>query len=354
MADDINAATEAEPSGTLDQTAEQQPQPTTSAGQPQTQDQVAQGLPRRGTPRASLFRDNDAFDTHEHTTLLLANRVERCETFLQAQEANVVEIHDGLNDSIDFQASLNQKLDTRAQETTALHEQCNALAQETATLRDDNAALTQQVATLHHVVRELLDQPADANRVTAQPPAPIDLTSSTRPPRLAPLRSPGAVQKPAVPPPSQQVQALNSEVQALRELLAARPPAARQVPLDQQRHGRHLQKIEKLQRPNYTHKCMGSQSLLLAEEQFLRYATQLQQECGASDELIVEQLYKCIPAYMKDEIMEYGTVAYNVDDFVKLFRSYFTPNLSAFYTTFTNQQGNVHLQQAHQSVRDFM
>ena len=243
MADDINAATEAEPSGTLDQTAEQQPQPTTSAGQPQTQDQVAQGFPRRGTPSASLFRDNDAFDTHEHTTLLLANRVERCETFLQAQEANVADIHDGLNDSIDFQASLNQKLDTRAQETTALHEQCNALAQETATLRDDNAALTQQVAslhqalaTLHHTVRELLDQPADANRVTAQPPAQIDLTGSTRPPRLAPLRSPGAVQKPAVPPPSQQVQALNSEIQALREqLLAARPPAARPVSLDQQR-----------------------------------------------------------------------------------------------------------------------
>ena len=99
---------------------------------------------------------------------------------------------------------------------------------------------------------------------------------------------------------------------------------------------------------------MGSQTLLLAEEQFLRYATQLQEDCGASDELIVEQLYKCIPAYMKDEIMEYGTVAYNVDDFVRLFRSYFTPNLSAFYTTFTNQQGNVHLQQAHESVRDFM
>ena len=362
MADDINAATEAEPSGTLDQTAEQQPQPTTSAGQPQTQDQVAQGLPRRGTPSASLFRDNDAFDTHEHTTLLLANRVERCETFLQAQEANVADIHDGLNDSIDFQASLNQKLDTRAQETTALHEQCNALAQETATLRDDNAALTQQVAslhqalaTLHHTVRELLDQPADANRVTAQPPAQIDLTGSTRPPRLAPLRSPGAVQKPAVPPPSQQVQALNSEIQALREqLLAARPPAARPVSLDQQRHGRYLQKIEKLQRPNYTHKCMGSQTLLLAEEQFIRYATQLQEDCGASDELIVEQLYKCIPAYMKDEIMEYGTVAYNVNDFVRLFRLYFTPNLSAFYTTFTNQQGDVHLQQAHESVRDFM
>ena len=265
--------------------------------------------------------------------------------------------------------SLSQKLDSQTQEAAALHndiailtQRLDSQAREAAT-RAFQALWRQralaQDATIQH-------KPTAANRVEAQPlqyqppqqyqqplqphyqgpPAPVDLISS---------------QQPVAPPASTEGQFLNTEVQAinaenqvLRQLLAARPSAPSPALRDQHPRGRHLHKIDKIQKPTYTNKCMGSETHRLAEEYFFRYAQQLHLECGASDELIVEQLYECIPAYMKDEIMSYGTVAYNVDDFVKMFRAYFTPNLSVFYATFANQQGNVHLQQAHESVKDFI
>ena len=436
MADDIDAATEADTAGLRGLAGEQSSRPSSSAGQPQTQDQVApppSSLPRRGTPGVPLSRDSDTSDMQDHTNLMIINRLDRCETELQVQGAHYDELTDGFNSALDHQATLSQQLETRADENTILNERCNSLSQkldsltqqldsripEMAALRNDIAILTQQLdsqaqetATRAHeyavLTQKLSSQtqevttlntefravqalwrqralaeeaaiqhkPATANHVNAQPPqyqptqryqqplqpryqgppAPVDLTGSTPPTQLG-----WAPQPPAAPPASTEgqflnpeAQALNEENQTLRQLLAARPSAPCPALRDQHPRGRHLQKIDKMQKPIYTNKCMGSQTRRLAEDHFVRYAQQLHLECGASEELIVQQLYECIPAYMKDEIMSYGTIASNVDDFIDMFRAYFTPNLSVFYATFTNQQGSVHLQQAHESVKDFI
>ena len=441
MADDIDAATEANTAGLCGLAGEQSSRPSTSAlSQPQTQDQVAPqpaSLPRRGTPGVPLSRDSDTSDMQDHTNLMIINRLDRCETGLQVQGAHYDELTDGLNSSLDFQATLNQQLETRADENAILNERCNSLSQkldsltqqldsrtpEMAALRNDIAILThqldsqaqeaatraheyavltqkfgsqtQEVTTLHTEFRAvqalwrqralaeeavIQPKPATANHVNAQPqqyqppqqyqqplqpryqgpPAPVmDLTGSTPPTRLGWAPPSSHLLHPQPPQRARsstqsEAQALNEENQVLRQLLAARPSAPSQALRDHHPRGRHLHKIDKLQKPTYTNKCMGIQTRRLAEEHFVRYAQQLHLECGASDELIVEQLYECIPAYMKDEIMSYGTVAYNVDDFIDMFRAYFTPNLSVFYATFTNQQGSVHLQQAHESVKDFI
>ena len=86
MADDIDAATEANTSGLFGLAEEQSSRPSTSAGQPQTQDQFASqsaSLPRRGTPGIPLSRDSEASDMQDHTNLMLINRLDRCETRLQ-------------------------------------------------------------------------------------------------------------------------------------------------------------------------------------------------------------------------------------------------------------------------------
>ena len=95
---------------------------------------------------------------------------------------------------------------------------------------------------------------------------------------------------------------------------------------------------------------MKADTRLEAEQKFTAYAQELTNDCGLTNEGVVRELMKCVPAHMRQEMANYSTI-YDVDGFLAAFRNYFTPKIAEVFATFMSGEP---LQLPNETMKDFV